>query len=196
MFSKASEHFSARALALGAAVALSVLPLTAKAQEHRELGAHVHGWGALNIAMDGADVALDLHAPGADIVGFEHDATLAEEKALVADAIARLGRPLELFTPPDEAQCTVAQANAEFSASHEGEHAEGEGEEHEEGHAEFTADYLLSCANPSALSELQFRYFDAFPHAEGLHVQLADQQGTRAYEVKRAAQELDLSATN
>jgi len=44
------------------------------AEETRELGAHEHGVGAMNIAIEAGTVAMELRAPGADIVGFEYQA--------------------------------------------------------------------------------------------------------------------------
>ena len=38
----------------------------------RSLGAHQHGHGRVNLVLDGQDLWLELEAPGADIVGFEH----------------------------------------------------------------------------------------------------------------------------
>ncbi|MDH4983163.1 DUF2796 domain-containing protein [Hyphomicrobium sp. D-2] len=65
--------------------------------EHRELGAHVHGRGTFNIAIEGSRVALELKAPGMDIVGFESAPTSDAQKAAVEKAKATLAKPLELF---------------------------------------------------------------------------------------------------
>ena len=65
--------------------------------ETRELDAHEHGHGAFNIAFEGDKVLMELEAPGADIVGFEHAATSAEDRAAVDAAIADLAKPLQLF---------------------------------------------------------------------------------------------------
>ena len=104
---------------------LAVIALPATAQENRQLDAHEHGVGELNIAFDGGTVAMELHAPGADIVGFEHAAKSAEDRAAVDSAVAMLARPLELFVLPAQAECTVTQASAELESeeAHE-DHAE------------------------------------------------------------------------
>lgn len=64
---------------------------------HRELGAHVHGHGTLNIAVETTRVELELEAPGMDIVGFEHEAKTAEHKAAIEAAKAKLKDPLSFF---------------------------------------------------------------------------------------------------
>jgi hypothetical protein len=105
------------------------------AQEARQMGAHEHGVGQLNIAFDGDQIAMELHAPGADIVGFEYAATRAEDVAKVTAAVAALESPLELFSFPAAAGCTVIDAMAalENEEGHEG-HEDHEGHEGHEGH--------------------------------------------------------------
>ena len=114
------------------------------AEDTRALDAHEHGVGELNIAVDGNTVAMELHAPGADIVGFEYEATSAEDRAAIDAAVAVLARPLELFVLPAAAECSVTKASAglESEEDHDdhGHEDHAEGEEHEdhdhEDHAE------------------------------------------------------------
>ena len=44
------------------------------AEKTRQLDAHEHGVGQLDIAFDGKQISMELHAPGADIVSFEYAA--------------------------------------------------------------------------------------------------------------------------
>lgn len=39
---------------------------------YRALGAHVHGIGELNVAIDGEALLVELISPAMDLVGFEH----------------------------------------------------------------------------------------------------------------------------
>ena len=57
-----------------------------------------HGHGTVNIAVEGTDLWIELEAPGADIVGFEHEASSEEDKAAVARAEKQLSDPLTLFS--------------------------------------------------------------------------------------------------
>ena len=50
------------------AAALSAASLATAAE--RELGAHMHGHGTVNIVLEGSALWIELEAPGADIVGF------------------------------------------------------------------------------------------------------------------------------
>lgn len=180
-------------------ILLSLLALPAFAEGTRELDSHEHGVGELNIAMEGKTIAMELHAPGADIVGFEYAATSDEDRAAIENAVATLAKPLDLFSFPDAAKCTVTRASAELEAEEDhDEHAEhddhGEHDDHAEeaSHTEFHAEYVLNCDNPDAISKIDFAYFEAFPNALELEVQIVSSAGAKAFEVERDAPTLDL----
>ena len=63
----------------------------------------------------------------------------------------------------------------------------------EQGHTEFHAEFVLSCANPSAVRQIEFPYFSTFPNARELEVQMISDKGSTAFEVKRDKPRLDLS---
>jgi len=180
--------------------ALSLFALIAAfpavAEETRQLDAHEHGVGTLNIAIDGAEVAMEFHAPGADIVGFEYEASSAVDLAAIETALAALNAPLELFAMSPAAGCVVNNARAELETEAEQEdhddHEDHEDRGDDAGHTEFHAEYALSCSSADALNEITFRYFDAFPNAEEVEVQLVTSNGAQAFEVTRAAPVLDL----
>ncbi|MFC0219858.1 DUF2796 domain-containing protein [Pseudochelatococcus lubricantis] len=191
------------AIALLATVAVS----PALAQEHRELGAHEHGVGRLEIAVEGSRIAIGLEAPGADIVGFEHAASSAGDRAALDQAIAVLEKPLELFVLPGGAQCVVTEAAARLVDEEEHEHEAHddkahedkphEGEKHadhghEAQHTEFRANYVLTCASPAALTGIEFAYFKLFPNARELEIRLISEKGAKSFEVGRDAPVLDL----
>lgn len=194
---------------------LSLLTLSAMAatpvfaQETRQLDAHEHGVAQLDIAMDGQQIAMELHAPGADIVGFEYAAESADDRAAVDNAVAALARPLDLFVLPDAAGCSVVQAAAglESEEDHDGEaedhdeHAKDDHDDHKDdhddheeqaGHTEFHAEYLLTCTDPDAATDITFAFFDAFPNALEVEVQLISDTGAKSFEVERDTPTLDL----
>jgi len=192
-------------------IVCAVIATPALAQESRQLDAHEHGVGELNIAFDGTSVAMELHAPGADIVGFEYAAKSAEDRAAIETAVATLARPLELFVLPEGAACTVTQASAELEseeahhdhddhdehADHDDHDEHDDHEEHaehadEESHTEFHATYLLDCANPGAIAEIAFAYFDTFKYARELEIQVVSSSGAQGFEVTREDPTLDL----
>ena len=185
-------------------IALAVAATTPVfAEKTRQLDAHEHGVGQLDIAFDGNQISMELHAPGADIVSFEYAAESAEDRAKVDAAVAMLARPLDLFVLTETAGCTIVQASAELESEegqvdHEDEHDDHEDANHQEkntdepGHTEFHAEYLLACADPSAVTEIIFTYFDAFPNALEVEVQLISNKGATSFEVERDAPTLDL----
>ena len=182
---------------------LALIATPALAQETRQVDSHEHGVGELNIAVEGGTVAMEFHAPGADIVGFEYVAKSAEDRSAIDAAVATLARPLELFVLPSAAECSVVQASAELESEgaqddHEDhddhDHAHGHDNDHadEAGHTEFHAEYTLTCGNPAALSEITFAYFDVFENAREIEVQIISASGAQAFEVERDDPKLDL----
>ena len=98
-------------------IALAVAATTPVfAEKTRQLDAHEHGVGQLDIAFDGNQISMELHAPGADIVSFEYAAESAEDRAKVDAAVAMLARPLDLFVLTEAAGCTIVQASAELES--------------------------------------------------------------------------------
>ncbi|MFV2051771.1 zinc uptake protein ZrgA [Aliiroseovarius sp. YM-037] len=201
-----------------------IAAVPALAEDSRQMDAHEHGVGALNIAIDGATIAMEFDAPGADIVGFEYAAESDADLAAIDAAVATLGKPLDLFVIPEAAACTVTEAQAELESGdghdehdeehhddHAGEedhaeedhdghddHGDEEHDEHAEeaDHTEFHAEYTLTCENPDALTEITFAYFETFPNAKEVEVQIITASGAQAFEVERDAPMLDLGPLN
>jgi hypothetical protein len=182
---------------------LSVMTASlAAAEETRGLDAHEHGVGQLDIAIDGTAIVMALAAPGADIVGFEHAAESDDDRAAVEAALADLAQPFGLFDLPAAAGCDIVSADASLLGAdddedhdhdhgHDDDHAHDDDHDHD-GHTEFRADYTLTCADPAAIDRIGFPYFDRFPGARELEVQMVTGTGARAYEVTRESPDLDL----
>jgi hypothetical protein len=177
---------------------------------HRELGPHAHGHGTLNIAIENTRVSLELEVPGMDIVGFEHSAESAEQKAAVDKATKLLAEPLALFKLSPSAGCKVTEAHVVLEAEHEkaeDDHrvaaderaggtqskngrtdAEQVGEERDgrtQGHSEFHVTYALDCAEPANLTSIDFEYFASFAGAQALSVNVVSATTQHTYEVTR-----------
>jgi hypothetical protein len=215
-----SNHRNILMKALPFLIATAITATPVIAEETRQLDAHEHGVGQLDIAIDGQQIAMELHAPGADIVGFEYAAESAKDLAAVDAAVAKLSAPLALFVLPEAAGCSIVEASAglESEEEHEehgdehadderahDEHAKDEHGEHghdedghdvhadESGHTEFHAEYLLNCAEPSAITGIDFAYFGSFPNALEVEVQIITETGATSFEVERDAPTLDLT---
>ena len=180
---------------------VTCVAFSASAEEHRQLGAHVHGHGHLNIAIEDRTVSVELEVPGADIVGFEHEASTPKQKEAIEKAKANLAAGLSLFTPAAAADCTQKSAKVSIEAEHGDEHehhAEGakpDANEEEEGHhhSEFHVEYAFECASPARLTSMTFDYFKAFPDAQELDISLISPKGQTSYEIKRDNPRVDLT---
>ncbi|EGQ8231723.1 DUF2796 domain-containing protein [Vibrio parahaemolyticus] len=174
------------------------LSTVATAEEYRQHSAHVHGHVEFNIAQDGSDLLLEITAPGADVVGFEHAPENAEQEKTLQHAVATLENSNALFAINPQAQCEIEEVHVEHSLGgqheehehhdHEGhdhdEHAHHDHDKHEhdghEGHAhsehsdhgEFTVQYRFHCAQVGELSRIQTDWFNQFPSTESVNVNL------------------------
>ena len=123
-------------IALGITLAVSSL---AQAEEgFRQHDAHVHGVVEFNIAQDGNELLMEITAPGADVVGFEHAPKTDEQKHKIEDAVARLKDANNIFTLASSAGCKVEHQSVTHTLgedSHEGhDHHDHEGHDHHDDH--------------------------------------------------------------
>ncbi|WP_454441613.1 zinc uptake protein ZrgA [Vibrio bathopelagicus] len=116
------------AVVIGMTVSTNVLAN----EEFRSHEAHVHGKVEVNIAQDGQELLVEVTAPGADVVGFEHAPETAEQKKVFEQAIAQLNKPEELFSF-NNASCTLKFKSVTNTL--EDDHDDHEGHDHaEHGH--------------------------------------------------------------
>ncbi|HAS7001021.1 TPA: DUF2796 domain-containing protein [Vibrio parahaemolyticus] len=174
------------------------LSTVATAEEYRQHSAHVHGHVEFNIAQDGSDLLLEITAPGADVVGFEHAPENAEQEKTLQHAVATLEDSNALFAINPQAQCEIEEVNVEHSLGgqhEEHEHHDHEGHDHDEhahhdhdkhehdgheghdhsehsDHGEFTVQYRFHCAQVGELSHIQTDWFNQFPSTESVNVNL------------------------
>lgn len=169
------------------------LSTVATAEEYRQHSAHVHGHVEFNIAQDGSDLLLEITAPGADVVGFEHAPENAEQEKTLQHAVATLEDSNALFAINPQAQCEIEEVHVEHSLG--GQHEEHEHHDHDEhahhdhdkhdhdgheghdhsehsDHGEFTVQYRFHCAQVGELSRIQTDWFNQFPSTESVNVNL------------------------
>ncbi|MBV7576525.1 DUF2796 domain-containing protein [Pseudomonas sp. PDM32] len=161
--------------------------------EHGSLGAHEHGVGRLNAALDGKTLALELQSPAMNLVGFEHVATSDADKAKVAAARALLEQPLALFNLPKAAGCVVENQELESplfgdTPDADDDHDEDAKGEHHHDHSEIHAHYQFTCATPDALKTLDLaNMFNSFPATRTIQVQLIGPNGQQGVDVTAKA---------
>lgn len=189
--------------------ALFAVALTAHAEERRELGAHQHGHGTLDIALDGPVLAVELTAPGADIAGFEHEARTAADKEMVTKAKVILSQAERVVRVDAAGGCSLTEAAVDTGhgqgtragahtghSPHEehGEHDARGGGEHGL-HSEFHVTYAFKCANADAITSIALPYFESFPNAEELEVTIITPKGQFKREATRQSPSVSLADT-
>ena len=167
--------------------------------EHGSLGAHEHGVGRLNAVLDGQALELELDSPAMNLVGFEHLATSAADKAKVAAARKQLENPATLFNLPKAAGCVVSTQELNsplFGDKPEADHDDDDHDDdakdaahaHHHDHSEIHAHYQFTCATPTALSNLDLtQVFKTFPATRKIQVQLIGPSGQQGVEATATA---------
>ncbi|OEC53512.1 DUF2796 domain-containing protein [Pseudomonas sp. AP42] len=168
--------------------------------EHGSLGAHEHGVGRLNAVLDGQVLELELDSPAMNLVGFEHVATSAADKAKVAAVRKQLENPSALFNLPKAASCVVSSQELNsplFGDKPEAEHddddhaTDGKGaaaHKHDHDHSEIHAHYQFTCATPAALGNLDLsQVFKTFPATQKIQVQLIGPSGQQGVDATATA---------
>ena len=157
--------------------------------EKRQHDAHVHGIAALNLALEGQEVHVELDSPAANLVGFEHAPSSEADHAALDKAVATLKDGDRLFRFNAEARCRMEKADVtsalldeehdehadKHSSDHDQEKKDGHDhekhEDEEEAHSDIEAAYHFECDKPGKLTRLTVELFEAFPGTEKLKVQ-------------------------
>jgi len=181
------------------ALPFALLPLSlAHADDHEHdhgsLDKHEHGMSALNVALEGNKLEIELESPAMNIVGFEHAANSDADKSKVTAARAALEKPLALFSLPPAAGCVLQETDVESPLFGNDEHDDHD--EHDdakgESHSDIDADYELTCSKPEALTTLNLApFFKQFPGTSKVQVQLIAPGGQKGAELTPASPALD-----
>jgi hypothetical protein len=187
------------------------LPLLAYGQPHHEHahehdhaaqhGVHQHGVGALNLALDGQVLELEMSGPADNFLGFEHVPVSDVERQQAQQVLKALREPGSLFILPAGAGC-VAESTEIHSdlleavqtptsgddAPHEHEHEHEQGEAHQD----IAAHYRFRCDNPDALDRIELALFSVFPNTEKLLIQSVGTSGQQGGEVTASQPEVKL----
>lgn len=181
-------------LALWAALVLNGPgPVAAAGSTQRDLGAHEHGHGVLEVVADGDELVIALRIPAVNAVGFEHAPSTEQQHRRVEETIARFRLGERLFVTTRAAGCRLEDAHVELAGISEEhdedhgdeEHEKGGHEEHahgshasdehaEEGHSELLAEYHFRCADAGRLEAIEVRVFDALDDVEELHARVVN----------------------
>ena len=137
-------------------------------------GAHVHGVGRLDIAIEGDTLTLALESPLDNLLGFEHPPTTDRQKAAVRAMAASLNKPAALFVTTPAAECAATKVKLDSPVLEPAQKDAGDG------HADLDGEFVFHCAHAEALHDVEIRLFGAFPRLQRLDVQIAGPRGQAA----------------
>lgn len=198
-------------LALAIGFALSAAQATAE-DGFRQHDAHVHGQVEFNIAQDGSELLVEITAPGADVVGFEHAPQSDAEQTALAKANAILAEADQLLTLSSAAQCQIKHTSVtntlladDDKHEHEHEHEHHDDHQHDDehhdhhdhheehdGHGSFSVEYRYDCQQIGQLSQLDVHWFNHFSSTQSIQANLLTDKGQNAHQLKPGQSTLSL----
>lgn len=157
----------------------------AASQDHHGAGetehsreAHVHGTAELFVVLEGTSLQIQLRSPAMNLLGFEHEAADAGQRAKVENVRKSLANAAGLFQI-DRAHCRLTDHSADFGSVVQEPHAHGR-EEHraahhehdrEPAHSDIEAHYHYQCQRPDEIHSLSTGIRAMFPGIKVLQVQ-------------------------
>ena len=117
-------------------------------------GAHEHGAANLSVLVDGRTLEIEMRAPGANIVGFEHAAESDTDRAAVTKALKVLREDASIFAPANAAKCKISEAHAQFGKDTYGKANVS--------HREFEMRRVYTCKAPDKLNHVHIGLFRKF----------------------------------
>ena len=146
--------------------------------EKRQLESHEHGVSTLKIALEGQILEMELESPANDIVGFEHAPENESQKAAIAKALSLLKSKPGVFRAPSTANCKIEDVSGKFEV--------------EKDHAGFHITWRIKCLNPKEIKNLKTTFFQKFPKAEEIEVEVISASGQKAIEWENDAKKIKL----
>ena len=140
----------------------------ALAAQFRSRPPHVHGLATLDIAVDGAELAITFRAPAINVIGFEHAPATADEKSAVAHADQTFKAGEHLFVTPTAAGC--AQKSAALTPiTYE---TAGDDDKPNAPRADYEVSYRFECAHARKLAWLDTTLFASLRDAQQITVNI------------------------
>ncbi|MEZ9301946.1 DUF2796 domain-containing protein [Vibrio breoganii] len=199
------------------AVTLAVASVSVHAEENfRQHSAHVHGSVEFNIAQDGQDLLVEILAPGADVVGFEHAPNNDEQRQALEKALAELNAADSILKMSSAAGCELSTAQVSHTLGGDddhdghdhGDHADEhdhdahdhddhadkhdhdahghDDHDHSGGHGEFNIAYQYQCKDVSKLAEIDSDWFKLFSGTQTIRVNLLTDSAQIATELTKS----------
>ncbi|MEO7386543.1 MAG: DUF2796 domain-containing protein [Gammaproteobacteria bacterium] len=139
-----------------------------QAETLRSAVRHKHGSSDLRIAVDGADMTIDLDGPAGNILGFEHVPATPGEKSALAKALDTLRSGDNLFLTPPVAACRMVSAAVSPPVFGTGDHAD------------LRASWSFHCGSPPSLQWVEAQLMAVFPDVVKLTTAMVSPGGQKA----------------
>ena len=152
--------------------------------------AHEHGVMKLDVVIEGKTLSIAIDSPLDSFLGFERAPRSDVERKAAADLLTRLRGPdkgAPLFSPDAAAQCTLTKAEVDAPVLEAPKPAAAQGV-----HADLTASYTYTCAQPGQLKSLGVGLFDVWRRLGRIDVQVAGPQGQSRQTLARPARSIKL----
>lgn len=144
-------------------------------------GAHRHGYGQLQMAIQGNSIDLLFTSPAYNLAGFERQAQTPEEKARLAEISEWLGDNPLIDTVPGSCVVTAGAVHHTGPADQPDEdhhhHDEHHHDAEDEGHREYEVSQQLECKTLTADQAFSSPLKARFPNLEVLTVEWAGETG-------------------
>jgi hypothetical protein len=160
----------------------------ALAEEFEQHHAHEHGKVTLNLAVDGRALILELDAPAANVVGFEHAPRTSSERAAVTNADAWIRAGKDVLAMPQDAECRYTSTDftpPQWEGDHDHSRTGHKSDSHEH-HADYEARFNYECARPEKLGWVEPRLLDKLLNLIEARVNVLSPTGQRSEAVRSA----------
>lgn len=134
--------------------------------------AHEHGVAQVDVAIDGARLAIALSTPLDNLVGFERAPRTDAERRALESALARLA-DAALWQPDAAAQCKAGSPKVTPPSFDKAKVKPAKADDH----ADVEASVEFECTKPQELRSLGTQLFKALPRLKRADVQIATPRG-------------------
>lgn len=138
--------------------------------------AHVHGKAALQLAIDGNRLQINLQSPLETLLGFEHMPRTPQQKTAVKAMENALRQAERLFRPTPAAACRLQSVALDSAVLGQDKHPAHP----HQAHADLDGEFVFSCGRVDALRDLEVNLFDAFPGLRELKAEAVTPRGQTA----------------
>lgn len=168
-------------------------------------GAHEHGKGKLDIAIDGNVINMEFESPSISIYGFEHEPKNEAQTKERDKAVNSLRSDIsKILTFDSKLGCKVELSKVEPFVKEDHDHEEANGgpqkghatikakEEHHGEHGELHAQFIAKCqANPSG-SMLSIDFWKTFPKLQTIEVQVVGEKTQKGGTITKSKNSIKL----